>query len=184
MAKKRLTDPSVSEKTSGFADDDLMYGVDVSDTTEHPTGTSFKVKLINIYNYILAKLNLVFQTILVSGTNIKTINGDSVLGAGNIDTQTEYLPMPNNTVKGNISGATAVPTNIPVEEYIRGETALVSGTKTILDSRVTANTTVELTPSNTGTLTQQLRYTKNVGVSVVVTAGASDTCTFTYKIIF
>ena len=36
------------------------------------------------WNNIISSLSSVFQTILVSGTNIKTINGTSILGSGNL----------------------------------------------------------------------------------------------------
>lgn len=44
-----------------------------------------KFTMLNLYNYIKAKVDLVYQTILVSGTNIKTINGESVLGSGDLE---------------------------------------------------------------------------------------------------
>ena len=43
-----------------------------------------KFSILNLYNYVKAKLDLVYQTILVSGTDIKTINGDSILGSGDL----------------------------------------------------------------------------------------------------
>jgi len=50
---QRLTD--FPEKSTDFADDDVAYIVDVSDTTQDPAGTSFKVKLISLLNWIASK---------------------------------------------------------------------------------------------------------------------------------
>jgi hypothetical protein len=46
MANK-LTD--ITEKTGAFADDDLLHIVDVSDDTDDPAGSSFKVELLNLF---------------------------------------------------------------------------------------------------------------------------------------
>jgi hypothetical protein len=48
---------------------------------------------------IKAKLNLLYQSILVSGTNIKTINGTSILGSGNLATDTQSY----KTISGNVT---------------------------------------------------------------------------------
>lgn len=95
------------------------------------------------------------------------------------------LALTSETVLGRTSGVNSGNIGaIPLQVSVSAETSLVAGTATITDSRVTANSIVLVSPSNTGTLTQDIRYTKNAGVSVVFTAGGSDTCTFSYMIIF
>lgn len=60
MAGEKLTQQT--GKTSGFADDDLMHVVDVS---FNPPGTSFKVKLLNLWKWFVTK---------ISGTNTSIDN--------------------------------------------------------------------------------------------------------------
>lgn len=58
MASHRLTDGTIPEKTTGFADGDLIHVVDVSDLSQNPAGSSFKVKLQNIWsNYFATKIS-------------------------------------------------------------------------------------------------------------------------------
>lgn len=47
MAGVKLT--TKTEKTGAFADDDLLHVVDVSDTTDDASGSSFKVELLNLF---------------------------------------------------------------------------------------------------------------------------------------
>lgn len=54
------------------------------DLDSYLTNPSKKTKLSTLYAYIKSKLDSVYQAILVSGTNIKTINGDSILGSGDL----------------------------------------------------------------------------------------------------
>jgi hypothetical protein len=50
------------------ADDDLMYGVDVSDTSESAAGTSKQSTFLNIYTYILGKLSAALRLIPSGGS--------------------------------------------------------------------------------------------------------------------
>ncbi|MBT9097519.1 hypothetical protein KFZ76_07310 [Methylovulum psychrotolerans] len=43
-----------------------------------------KATLANLYAYLKAKLDAVYQPLLVSGSNLKTVNGNSLLGAGDL----------------------------------------------------------------------------------------------------
>ena len=65
MAGEKLTQQT--EKTSGFAADDLMHVVDVS---FNPPGTSFKVKLLNLWKWFVTK---------ISGTNTSLDNTTGVI---------------------------------------------------------------------------------------------------------
>jgi hypothetical protein len=50
------------------SDDDLIYGVDVSDTSESAAGTSKQSTFVNIYTYILGKLSAALRLIPSGGT--------------------------------------------------------------------------------------------------------------------
>jgi hypothetical protein len=65
-----LTDQD--EKTTGFADADVVHVVDVSDTSQNPAGSSFKVKLINLVKFWFAKIS--GRDIVNSGDGTITIN--------------------------------------------------------------------------------------------------------------
>lgn len=43
-----------------------------------------KITFGNIYNYVKGKADLIYQATLVSGTNIKTVGGVSILGSGDV----------------------------------------------------------------------------------------------------
>lgn len=63
------------------------------------------------------------QDILVSGTNIKTINGESILGEGNITiqggTSGNYLPLSGGTLTGHLTLGTTAETAFKKVETIR-----------------------------------------------------------------
>lgn len=52
--------------------------------------------------HLWKKINNVFQKKLVSGSNIKTINGTSLLGSGNISISSHTLPAASATTRGGI----------------------------------------------------------------------------------
>ncbi len=68
MAGEKLTQQT--GKTSGFADDDLMHVVDVS---FNPPGTSFKVKLLNLWKFFVTKISG-RDTSVDNTTGVLTIN--------------------------------------------------------------------------------------------------------------
>jgi hypothetical protein len=77
MSKKRIYE-FTSEKTTI---NDADYGQ--LDRSGYPTAKKFT--MLNLWNYIKTKADTFYQTFLVSGANIKTINGESVLGSGNLE---------------------------------------------------------------------------------------------------
>lgn len=132
----------------------------------------------NLFKGVQNSGTVTFMTSKMPSNTVKTNNAASTADA--VD-----LPLTSETVLGrtaSVNSGNIAP--IPLQASVSAETSLVAGTRTITDSRVTANTIVMVSPSNTGTLNQDIRYTKNAGVSVVFTAGGSDTCTFSYIIIF
>ena len=71
MAGEKLTQQQ--EKTSGFADDDLQHVVDVSNTSQSPQGSSFKVKLLNLWKFLVTKISG-RDTSVDNTTGVLTIN--------------------------------------------------------------------------------------------------------------
>jgi hypothetical protein len=156
----------------------LRVPVLATDTVTVLNGSLWYNTASNLFKGFVNGIVVTFMTSRMPANTVKTNNTGSTADAVDLALTTEtVLGRTASVNSGNISP-------IPIQTSISAETTLVAGTRTITDSRVTANTIVLISPSNTGTLTQQIRYTKNVGTSIVFTAGGSDTCTFSYTIIF
>jgi hypothetical protein len=156
----------------------LRTPVLATDTVTVLNGSLWYNTASNLFKGFVNGIVVTFMTSRMPANTIKANNTGSTADAVDLALTTEtVLGRTASVNSGNISP-------IPLQASISAETTLVAGTRTITDSRVTANTIVLISPSNTGTLTQQIRYTKNVGTSIVFTAGGSDTCTFSYWIIF
>lgn len=69
-----------------------------------PSSDGDDIADINQISYNFERIDSDVQRILISGTNIKTINGESVLGEGDIDTSVEvdqaYSPESENAQSG------------------------------------------------------------------------------------
>lgn len=171
------TDSAITGGTVN-ANNILRTPVLATDTVTILDGSLWYNTFSNAFKGFVNGIVVTFMTSRMPANTIKTNNTGSTADAVDLALTTE-------TVLGRTAGVNSgniAP--LPLQASISAETTLVAGTRTITDSRVTANTIVIVSPSNTGTLTQQIRYTKNVGVSVVFNAGGSDTCTFSYAIIF
>ena len=81
MANRKLTDLS---DLPLLDDADVGYIVDTSDVTESAQGTSKSFTLSNLKAFLKTHFDTLYQSILVSGTNIKTINGNTLLGSGDL----------------------------------------------------------------------------------------------------
>jgi hypothetical protein len=156
----------------------LRTPVLATDTVTVLNGSLWYNTASNLFKGFVNGIVVTFMTSRMPANTVKANNTASTADAVDLTLTTE-------TVLGrtaSVNGGNIAP--IPIQASIDGETTLVAGTRTITDSRVTATTTVNITPSTTGTLTEQIKYTKNVGTSIVFTAGVSDTCKFTYFIRF
>jgi len=85
--------PNLSSKTT-FIDTDLILTGDSEDSFKTKTGTFAQFK-----NNLKTYFDGIYQSVLVSGLNIKTVNGTSLLGNGNIVT-----PDMNTTTPQTVSG--------------------------------------------------------------------------------
>ena len=85
----------------GAGDIPISGGVqwDAVPTAGH--GTGYAVTSEGVKNAVDGK-----QDTLVSGTNIKTVNGESILGSGNIDTKKRIVKKNITVNLGNLSGIT------------------------------------------------------------------------------
>lgn len=76
----RLTDKT--EKTGSFAEDDLIHVVDISDTSDNASGSSFKAEIFNVlasYAMVRVSDNLILLK-SSTGTNNKVVQaGDFVI---------------------------------------------------------------------------------------------------------
>jgi hypothetical protein len=81
-----------------------------------------KVTFLNIYNYIKGKADSVYQSLLVSGTNIKTINGSSILGSGDLTVSgTGTVTSVSVTTANGVSGSVATATSTPAISLTLGD---------------------------------------------------------------
>ncbi len=69
---------SLTEKTSLVDSDELLGENSASSYSK------VRIRMVNIANYVSSLISSTFQPLLVSGTNIKTVNSTSLLGTGNI----------------------------------------------------------------------------------------------------
>jgi hypothetical protein len=147
---------NVSAATSGAANDYLVGG-SLSATRNVSTGSIFT------YNSTTGAYNLdttKYQAPLVSGTNIKTINGSSILGSGDL------------TIASGLTGSgTVSSTTVPIPIWSVTNSVLSNtGTKVTYDSATgkftIANTRTTTANNETGSLT--------IGGTITQRATASD----------
>ena len=62
----------------------LVDADEIAGTDSDADYSLIRVTVLNLWNYIKSKADTFYQSILISGTNIKTINGSSILGSGNL----------------------------------------------------------------------------------------------------
>lgn len=85
----------------------------------------------NVWTYIKSKADSIYQATLVSATNIKTINGSSLLGAGDLTVGgggvTEQALTDGATINWNMASGTASRVTIAGNRTIAAPTNLVVG---------------------------------------------------------
>ena len=82
-----------------YAREDHVHPSDTSRQATLVSGTN--IKTVNSES-LLGSGNIAVQPTLVSGTNIKTINNESLLGSGNITTPTYTLPTASTSTLGGV----------------------------------------------------------------------------------
>lgn len=102
MAK--LTDLSAD---TSLQDADLVMIVDVSNTSMDASGTNLKVLMSNLWAYIKTKADTYYQTILVSGTSLKTVNGTTLLGSGDLATPQGTVTAVSVATANGVSGSSS-----------------------------------------------------------------------------
>ncbi len=90
-----------------LADGDLGNAVDVSNVSMDATGTNSKFTMANLWAYIKTKADTFYQTILVSGTSIKTVNGTTLLGAGDLVTPQGDVTAVSVATANGVSGSSS-----------------------------------------------------------------------------
>ena len=118
----------------------------------------FRSTFLNLYLSLKTKLDLVHQAILVSGSNIKTINGATLLGGSDI-----IIPIGFNSARGSTSFVATAQTaftvtfggtqpNATYNVFITPTTTL-SASSNYISSKTTTNFTVTFLTGLTGTIT-------------------------------
>jgi len=80
-----LTDVNFGSFTNGLTAKTALVDADSTNLVDSAdSNKAKKVTWLNVWNYIKSKADFIYQAVLVSGTNIKTINGTSILGSGNL----------------------------------------------------------------------------------------------------
>lgn len=92
---------SLTAKTTPL-DVDLINIVDTADSNKQK-----KVTFTNIKAFLKTYFDTLYQSILVSGTNIKTVNGNNLLGAGNVAVGDALVANPLNQFASTTSAQLA-----------------------------------------------------------------------------
>ena len=141
MADQRLTD---KDFISSIADGDLFHLVDVSDPSANVNGTSKKGLFSLLKSTLKTYFDTLYQVVLVSGTNIKTINSESLLGSGNIT-----IPVLTQSTKESFTSTAAqvdfvlssTPNNVDVyiNDIFTSDYTLTTNTVTLGESPITGS---------------------------------------------
>lgn len=80
-----LTAVNAGAFEASLAGKNTLQDSDIVSSVDNVDGKLRKTSWLNVWtNFIKSKSDLLYQSILISGTNIKTINGTSILGYGNL----------------------------------------------------------------------------------------------------
>lgn len=104
MAKERLTDKT---ENSSLHNDDLLHSVDVSDTSSHAEGTSKKVKLSTLYNWIKSLLDIDYGDYVTRWASWAEVTGKPSTFTPSTHTHTpEHTPNNHMTEAGAFGNVT------------------------------------------------------------------------------
>jgi len=129
-----LTDSSFGAFANGLttedavADGDMFNFVDVSDSNKQK-----KTGWLNIKDKLKTYFDTLYQAILVSGTNIKTVNGSSLLGSGNLTIGGGVL----DTLKTTTSASLATLDVDGFLTYVNGVTSFAIASNEIVKYQIT-----------------------------------------------
>lgn len=119
----------------------------------------------------------------VTTNHIRDLNVTTAKLADDSVTHAKYQEIGANTVVGNNTVSTANPTAIGIQDFISGNTTLVSGTITIVNTLITTNS-IAVISRKSGTLTGQLGYDVSVVGQITITSTVgTDTCIVSYFIV-
>ena len=133
-------------------------GADTIPIIDSSDNTLKKLTWTTIVNTIQLALNTVYQAILVSGTNIKTINGSSILGSGD-------LTVSGGSGQSLIKYSSALNTNVS----INSATPVSVFTKSLTDLAVGDVVELEINGNilNNSTATRTYRHTITLGTTTI-----------------
>lgn len=103
----------------------------VDDTDDIVEGTIKKFTTISEKNFWNNK-----QPLLVSGTNIKTINGNSLLGSGNVEVTADISGKEDISNKQNSLAVDGTGVKFPTVDAVNNEVVKLSGDQTILGLKI------------------------------------------------
>lgn len=179
MAK--LTDKTVY---SGTLDDaDVVHVVDVSDTTQDPAGSSYKLTLIYFYTWILSKLSSVFEPKITAGlisdfwignktwANIRSTVYAQLLAGG-------YAPTAGTVTNGD--SLTQVIQKLDGNDALKELLANKSNSYTVSSTTTYANTKAlvdGLATKGVGTILGTVGTTATFGTPIPYGSGTANTVT-------
>lgn len=109
-----------------------------------------RVTFLSVWNYIKGKSDTIYQPILVSGSNIKTVGGNSVLGSGDIPfpAGTVVDPTPTSGSSNAVSSGgvfTSLGTKESLLTGVAAKTTLIDADSAIIQDSATSNSTKKAT---------------------------------------
>ena len=141
---------NITENNLGYVPENSLNKK--TDIEANKTSNTFFAPIKAIYDWAVG----LFQPMLVSGTNIKTLNGNSILGSGNFDTS---VPQANKIYVDSINGVDSTGRGRIDNPYLTVEYALSDNTNT--------GTVTAITTNNSETLTS-VSSTSNIKVGQVI----------------
>lgn len=166
-ARKTIVIPLYRENQTGIIAAYVFDGTTLSFMAQHPDGTvSFRMRVPSDITEPVAVpatyLNWAeTQPKLVSGSNIKTINGQSVLGQGDIDINNCYvLPYTFNEIQYAANHRTTLPVNVDFVAAVNSKKLILVPTgKTVAEGQyISAFNTIGAEPDSSVSISLSIFY--------------------------